>query len=63
MDVATKQYVDTAASANTLNWVNGDATGSVRTINSNSSNIGQNATAEGEQSIAAGQGSHAEGGY
>lgn len=68
MDVATKQYVDTATIGITeipTNWINGAATGSIRSKGSTEENstysLGTHAIAEGYQTAASGSYSHAEG--
>lgn len=64
LDVATKQYVDSNTSSAT-NWLNGSATGSVRTIGSAeedaSYTIGNNSVVEGYLTKASGSDAHAEG--
>ena len=70
MDVATKQYVDNSipdisTKSNATNWLNGSATGSVRTVGSAAEDanytMGTNAVAEGSETKASGVESHAEG--
>lgn len=64
-DAANKKYVDDSIAAIPTNWLNGSATGSVRTSGSTAEDsnytIGNYAVAEGQNTKASGNYSHAEG--